>query len=353
MASASLMAANPLNWKRMSSFLRRPISHAACKTQLVFIRKPKNTRPSSFTLKCVFSKPPNNTASSNELQVAVYRNRVLDAILKATEVLRQPVVVAVLMGGLLMYDPHSALAASGGRRRISSRSSLSSSTRHEHSSGSSNGDEVFGGIAAESDWILEVELFMMITMVMLYVVLLLLPDKRSVMKLQIVLLGTSRSSLQKELNCIAEVAAKTSSLEEGLSYVLRATTYFLLRHPDHCISGYSSVDVKSRSIIDKLQMRFQRHKFNVEKIIKRQTQSFSAGRGSGLSDEYIVLTILVAARGVHKLPSINGNEDLKEALQKLDSIPASLIMDVEVLEHVYPLWTPPDQQLCSNICVAL
>lgn len=38
------------------------------------------------------------------------------------------------------------------------------------------------------------------------------------------------------------------------------------------------------------------------------------------------ITILVAAEGVHKLPSINGSGDLKEALQKLGSIPSSRIL---------------------------
>ncbi|CAM8989446.1 unnamed protein product [Rhodiola kirilowii] len=318
MASASLIAANPVNWKRMSSFLRRPISHATCKSQLVFIRKPENTRPSSFTLKCAFSKQlPNNTASSNGLQVPVSRNRILDAILKATEVLRQPAVVAVFMGALLMYDPHSALAASGDRRRISSRSSLSSSRRHEHSS---DGDEVLGGIAAELDGILpNIGLFLICW---IFISVVLLANKRSVIKLQVVLSGTSRSSLQRELNCIAEVAANKSA-HEGLRYVLTATTSFLLQHHDHWISGYSYVDVKSR-YIHNLQNRLKRHKLNVENNIKRQTQSFSAERCSELSDEYVLVTILVAARGVHKLPSINRNEDPKEALQKLASIPPGL-----------------------------
>lgn len=38
------------------------------------------------------------------------------------------------------------------------------------------------------------------------------------------------------------------------------------------------------------------------------------------------ITILVAAGGVHKLPSINNSRDLKEALQKLASIPSSRTM---------------------------
>ncbi|KDO40444.1 hypothetical protein CISIN_1g041706mg, partial [Citrus sinensis] len=49
------------------------------------------------------------------------------------------------------------------------------------------------------------------------------------------------------------------------------------------------------------------------------------------------ITILVAAEGVHKLPSINGSGDLNEALQKLASIPSSKIMAVEVL------WTPQNE----------
>ncbi|CAM8985787.1 unnamed protein product [Rhodiola kirilowii] len=343
MASASLIAANPLNWKRMSSFLRRPISHAAFKSQLVFIRKPENTRP-SFDLKCVFSKPPNNTASSNELQVSVSRNRILYAILKAIEELRKPAVVAVLMGVLLMYGPHSALAASGDRP-ISSRSSLSSFTRHEHSS-----EECARG---ELGRILKnIGLFLIISF---FVSLITLDDRSSVMKLQIVLLGTVRSSLQKELNCIAEVA--DTSTYEGLTDLLSATASFLLQHPDHWISGYSHVNVICNCITN-LKKRFKMHKLNVENNIKRQTQSFSAERCSGLSDEYVVVTILVAARGVVKLPSINGNEDLKEALQLFASISPTLILDVEVLEHAYPLRTPPQQlararYYSNNVYVAL
>lgn len=40
----------------------------------------------------------------------------------------------------------------------------------------------------------------------------------------------------------------------------------------------------------------------------------------------IQITILVAAEGVNKLPTINGSMDLKEALQKLGSIPSSKTM---------------------------
>lgn len=43
-------------------------------------------------------------------------------------------------------------------------------------------------------------------------------------------------------------------------------------------------------------------------------------------DNFYQVTILVAAEGVHKLPAINGSGDLKEALQKLASIPSNKIL---------------------------
>lgn len=63
-------------------------------------------------------------------------------------------------------------------------------------------------------------------------------EKTTVLKLQVGLLGMGRS-LQKDLNRIAQVADTSSP--EGLNYVLTETTLALLRHPDYCISAYSSV----------------------------------------------------------------------------------------------------------------
>ncbi|XP_071722498.1 FLUCTUATING-LIGHT-ACCLIMATION protein 1, chloroplastic-like [Rutidosis leptorrhynchoides] len=93
------------------------------------------------------------------------------------------------------------------------------------------------------------------------------------------------------------------------------TTLALLRHPDYCISGYSSVDVK-----------------------KQRTISGQSDSGFSNDKGYMVITLLVAAEGVHKLPSINSSVELKEALQKLGSILSSQIMAVEVL------WTPQSEK---------
>ncbi|KAF7044296.1 hypothetical protein CFC21_053546 [Triticum aestivum] len=166
-------------------------------------------------------------------------------------------------------------------------------------------------------------------------------QKTTVLKLQVGLLGMARS-FQKELDQIAEKA--DTSTPAGLSFVLTETTLALLRHPDCCISAYSTVDVK-RSMDDG-EKRFnqlsieERGKFDEETLVNVNSikrQKAGTQRSSGFSNEYIVITILVAAEGVYKLPTINSSSDLKTALQMLGGVPSSKIMAVEVL------WTPQNE----------
>ncbi|CAH1436817.1 unnamed protein product [Lactuca virosa] len=119
------------------------------------------------------------------------------------------------------------------------------------------------------------------------------------------------------------------------------TTLALLRHPDYCISGYSFVDEKwSIEEVEKIFNQFsieERGKFDEETLVNVNNirkQSARSKRSNGFRNEYIVITIIVAAGGEHKLPPINSSAQLKEALQKIASIPSSRIMAVEVL------WTP-------------
>lgn len=290
-----------------------------------------------------------------------------ESLLKAVKTLRKPAVVAVMLGLLLMYDPNSALAASGGRmggRSFSSGSSSSSrSYRTAPSGGLSYSAPYFGpspfsgggvyvgpavgvGVGAGSSFFLILMGFAAFMLVSGFLSdrsegVLTATDKTTVLKLQIGLLGMARE-LQRDLNRIAETA--DTSTTEGLSYILTETTLALLRHPDYCISGYSSVDVK-RSI-EEGEKRFnrlsleERGKFDEETLVNVNNikkQSTTSHRGSGFRNEYIVITILVAAEGGHKLPTINGSGDLKEALQKLGSIPSSRTLAVEVL------WTPQNE----------
>ncbi|OMO62274.1 hypothetical protein CCACVL1_22925 [Corchorus capsularis] len=104
------------------------------------------------------------------------------------------------------------------------------------------------------------------------------------------------------------------------------------------------VDVK-RSIDDGEKLFNQlsieeRAKFDEETLVNVdniRTQSTRSQKATGFSNEYMVITILVAAEGEHKLPPINGSKDLKEALLKLACILTKKILGVEVL------WTPQDE----------
>lgn len=165
-------------------------------------------------------------------------------------------------------------------------------------------------------------------------------SKTSVLKLQVGLLGMARS-LQQDLDRIAERA--DTSTPAGLHHILTETVLSLLRHPDYCISGYSSADVKRDSeagekLFNELSLE-ERAKFDEETIVN-VNNIFRRGPSkakSGFNNEYIVVTVLVAAEGEIKLPAINSNADLKEALRKLGSIPKDQTLAVEVL------WTPQDQ----------
>ncbi|KAI8022826.1 hypothetical protein LOK49_LG03G01883 [Camellia lanceoleosa] len=334
-----------------------------------------NRTTSKLSVKCFFMS--NNSMKKsvelvNEERASNPFEVIAKSILEALKALQKPTIAAVLVGLLLMYDPNSALAASGGRmggKSFSSRSSSSSSSSRGYSSRSASpgfsysvpyyapspfggggyyvGPAVGVGVGAGSSFFLILMGFAAFMLVSGFLSdrseggVLTATEKTSVLKLQVGLLGMGRS-LQRDLNRIAETADTSTS--EGLSYVLTETTLALLRHPDYCISGYSSVDVK-RSIeegekrFNKLSIE-ERGKFDEETLVNVNNikkKSTTNQRASGFSNEYIVITILVAAEGVHKLPAINGSADLKEALQKLASIPASRTLAVEVL------WTPQNE----------
>ncbi|XP_015875464.3 uncharacterized protein LOC107412253 [Ziziphus jujuba] len=382
MAAASLLLeANPLRWKQSFPILlpRRKF----CLVQPAKLNGGFKVEQVSgkFSVRCFSASKKHLVGLDNCSGLASKQNRrnpfeiVADTIVKALKALRKPAIAVVLLGLLLMYDPNSALAASGGRvggKAFSSRSSSSSSRSYSMPRTSSPGfsysvpyyapspfgfggggggfyvGPAFGvGVGAGSSFFLFLVGFAAFVLVSGFLSdrsdgsVLTATEKTSVLKLQVGLLGMARV-LQRDLNRIAD-AADTSS-PEGLSYVLTETTLALLRHPDYCISGYSAVDLK-RSMEDG-EKRFnqlsieERGKFDEETLVNVNNikkQSTSSQRASGFSNEYIVITILVAAEGVHKLPAINGSGDLKEALQKLGSIPSGRILAVEVL------WTPQNE----------
>ncbi|KAI3794551.1 hypothetical protein L1987_37183 [Smallanthus sonchifolius] len=317
-------------------------------------------------IKCLITN--HNPKHEKSLKQISTNQLIWRSIQNALKELHKPAITGVLLGFLLLYDYHHALAASGGRMGGRSFSSSSSSSSRSYTA-RTRGPELsfsapyyaptpFGGggffvgpaVGFGSSFF-----FVMMGFAAFILVSGFLSDrsddddgsvltaisKTSVLKLQVGLLGMGRT-LQRDLNRIAE--ASDTSTPEGLSFVLQETTLALLRHPDFCISGYSSVDVKKS--VEEGEKRFnqlsieERGKFDEETLVNVNNirkQSTSSQRSNGFRNEYIVITIIVAASGVHKLPPINNSIQLKEALQKLASIPSSRIMAVEVL------WTPQNE----------
>ncbi|XLT78876.1 hypothetical protein HN873_000629 [Arachis hypogaea] len=107
---------------------------------------------------------------------------------------------------------------------------------------------------------------------------------------------------------------------------------------DHDLSGHSSplhVDLPPFKEGDHelrwmgMGMGMGRMQMNFMKKQLRPSIVYQQG-----SKPQILITILVAAKGTHKLPSINGAEDLKRTLQKLRSLLSKHLLAGEVL------WTP-------------
>ncbi|KAL6142785.1 hypothetical protein ACLB2K_061061 [Fragaria x ananassa] len=363
--TASLLQPTPLKWHH------HPLLFSPLPPKSLHLVTPT----SRFKLNCFFSpeSKPDLTTKPSPIEV------IADKLLNAVKALSKPAMVAVLLGLVLMSDPNPALAASGGRvggKSFSSRSGSSSSSSSARSysvprtsrpdfsysapyyapspfgfggggGGFYVGPAVGVGVGAGSSFFLILTGFAAFVLVSGFLSdrsegsVLTATEKTTVLKLQVGLLGLGRE-LQRDLDRIADTA--DTSTPEGLSYVVTETTLALLRHPDYCISGYSSVSLK-RSIEDaekgfnQLSIE-ERGKFDEETLVNVNSirkRSSTSQRSNGFRNEYIVITILVAAEGVHKLPAINGSGDLKEALQKLASIPPSKLLAVEVL------WTPQNE----------
>ncbi|PRQ41921.1 hypothetical protein RchiOBHm_Chr3g0452001 [Rosa chinensis] len=321
-----------------------------------------------------------------------------ETLASALKVLKTPAMAAVLLSLLLTFNSNSSWAASGGRvggSSFSSRSSSSSSSGSSSYSSSSSSYRSSSSSPSYSDTSSSSspsysytssssspsyssystpsssssssttsmsEAVISLCIILLILVLLAIcvssvgegagagaglaayssvAATLNVVKLQVGLLGTARA-LQKDLDRIAETA--NTSTRKGLSYVLTEATVALLRHPDYWISSYSSVTPNhnmedAEKCFNKISIE-ERAKFDEETLVNVNNQkrkSSTSKADDGFQNEYIVVTLLVAIEGRHKLPTINGSADLKEALKSLGSIPSKNILAAEVL------WTPQEE----------
>ncbi len=174
----------------------------------------------------------------------------------------------------------------------------------------------------------------------------------SVAKVQVGLMAQARN-LQLDLDRIA-FNADTNS-ETGRAKILQEVSLTLLRHPEYWVYGSVSTDTPKLSgaeaVFNRLTMA-ERSKFNEETLsningqVKKPTLTGAAQGGTltpqspaellamNADSEYVVVTLLVATTAKLQLPKINGENDMKQALQQIGSLAASGLLAIEVV------WTP-------------
>jgi uncharacterized membrane protein len=174
----------------------------------------------------------------------------------------------------------------------------------------------------------------------------------SVAKVQVGLMAQARN-LQLDLDRIAFNA--DTNTESGRAKVLQEVSLTLLRHPEYWVYGSVSTEVPKLSgaeaVFNRLTMA-ERSKFSEETLsningqVKQPTLA-GADQGGTLTPqspaellamnadaEYVVVTLLVATTAKLQLPKINGENDMKQALQQIGSLAASGLLAIEVV------WTP-------------
>jgi uncharacterized membrane protein len=168
----------------------------------------------------------------------------------------------------------------------------------------------------------------------------------SIAEIQVGLLAEARD-VQSKLDRLAEtVNADTAS---GRMYLLQETSLELLRHPEYWTYGKTSTQQakldRAEAVFNQLSLA-ERGKFTTETLSKVNNQLRQAETNAALPStgelatveqersEYIIVTLLVAATRPLQLPKINGDADLRQALQTLGSLDASALVAIEAI------WTP-------------
>ncbi|XP_051202044.1 FLUCTUATING-LIGHT-ACCLIMATION protein 1, chloroplastic [Lolium perenne] len=172
-------------------------------------------------------------------------------------------------------------------------------------------------------------------------------ERTSVVKLQVALRGREMvKPVQKDLNAIAERVQ--ASNRQWYKFILTETLDTLRRHQSFCISsclsvvrknGWEDEDDSWKAHFDRVSAQ-ERRKFDEETLSNwngvKQKKTYSM-KTDGSKNEYVVVTILVAAEGTMELPeAIRSAADLDAVAARLNSTPESELRGVRVL------WTPQD-----------
>lgn len=168
----------------------------------------------------------------------------------------------------------------------------------------------------------------------------------SIAQIQVGLLADARN-VQTKLDQLAQtINAETAS---GRMHLLQETSLELLRHPEYWTYGKTSTQQakldRAEAVFNQLSLA-ERGKFTTETLSKVNSQLRQADSNAVLNStgelataeqergEYIIVTLIVAATRSIQLPKINGDSDLRQALQTLGSLDGSALVAIEAI------WTP-------------
>jgi uncharacterized membrane protein len=170
----------------------------------------------------------------------------------------------------------------------------------------------------------------------------------SIAQIQVGLLADARNVQTTLDKLAATVNAETAS---GRMYLLQETSLELLRHPEYWTYGKTNIQQakldRAEAVFNQLSLA-ERGKFTTETLSKVNNQLRQAETNAVLNStgelaavaqpeeraEYIIVTLIVAATRPIQLPTINGDADLRQALQTLGSLDASALVAIEAI------WTP-------------
>ena len=162
-----------------------------------------------------------------------------------------------------------------------------------------------------------------------------MPRNVNMIQVQVGLLASAKS-LQEDLRSLASSSDTSSSA--GLQRLLQETTLALLRQPDlwvYANAESGSVPFSSaESTFNRLSMN-ERSKLDAELTSnvggQRTTDTSSSAGDADATNEFIVVTLLVASTAVAKLQGADTGEDLRQTLRILGSTSSSELLALEVI----------------------
>ena len=162
-----------------------------------------------------------------------------------------------------------------------------------------------------------------------------MPRNVNMIQVQVGLLASAKS-LQDDLRSLA--ASSDTSSSAGLQRLLQETTLALLRQPDlwvYANAESGSVPFSSaESTFNRLSMN-ERSKLDAELTSnvggQRMSDTSSSAGEADATNEFIVVTLLVASTATAKLGGADTGEDLRQTLRILGSTASTELMALEVI----------------------